>query len=411
MSIKIRIVTIIATFSSGVLPINGSAQHLFNPQVIEKLDDVFEDAKLEWTYSNHSRREESGTLTDKGLVLISDDRNSIRTVNERGISVWEKPVPGNATATGLDSSRDGRYLCLWYIKSSDVTDYYQILTAEGQTLWGDDYPEWPSGPAPVFSESGDYTIFRYNHITVSETGSGRILWRLGLESGGSSDPRASVRDWGPDKLVFVDRRMNLHVTALATGEAMWKLTSESWRVREDRGYLTGFVPSKDGSRLVVSVYHGSEYSETEGFDQYGGVLWRWRSEGREIPLGITPDNRFMASVTYTKTNKPSRPSLTVRDMKTGAEVWKIPQANVGRSAAIMNNRMFFHSNAEGTLVISLDNDGQLTNQFLVADKFISYYGFRTDRQLAIGQKAQRVVFLFVEGYGTQRTFHIESMTP
>lgn len=412
MKVKIRAVTLIATLLGGVFPTSGLAQHLYDPQVIEKLEDVFGDAKLEWSYFNHDK-EEWGTLTDKGLVLVSDEHDSIRTVNKNGITVWEKGMPENEFALGLDSSRDGRYLCLYSIRfGSEGIDYYQILTADGQTLWGDDFPQYPPKKAIQFSESGDYSIFIYDHITVSETASGRISWRTSLRRKPAYGGTKRLSNWGLDKLVFVDHRMNLHVTALETGKTLWKQSPESWIASENRGYLTNIVPSRDGSRLVVGMRYGSEYTEVGVFDQYGVVLWNRRSEGRELPLGITHDNRFLASITTAKDNMPPFPILKLTDLKSGSVVWSMLQAKVrDYGAMVMNNRMFFRSGADDTLVLTIDTDGQLTNQFIVADRIIGYSGYRTDRQLASGQKVQKVVFLFREGYGKQTTYHVESMDP
>lgn len=419
MFVKIRTVTLIAIFIACGFPVNGFSQHLYNPRAIENLDDAFEEAKLEWSHAIHDIRGGLGTLTNKGLVVISGDSKAIRTIDKNGKTVWEKGMPENEFAIVVESSHDGRYLCLLSIRfGSEASDYYQILSSDGQTLWGDDIPEYPPRDAIQFSESGDYSIFIYDHITVSESATGRISWRTSLRSSpGQWTKRLS--NWGLDKLVFVDHRNNLMVTALATGKTLWKQSPESWIESENRGHFVNIVPSKDGSLLVAAIVYGDRFGtrEIRGFDQNGVLLWNRRSEGREIPIGITPDNRFLASITTTKDSKPPFPILKLTNLKltnmtTGAVVWTIQQVKLlGESAAFVNNRMFFLSSADGTLVIAIDSAGQLVNQFLLADKGISYYGFRTDRQLTTGQNAQRVFFLLREGYGKQSVFYIESMDP
>ena len=410
---KIRAVTVIATFIGCGFPVNGFSQHLYNPQVIEHLDDVFEDAKLEWSYANHDIRGGMGTLTNKGLVVISGDSKAIRTIDRNGQTVWEKGMPENEFAIVVKSSHDGRYLCLFSIRfGSEVSDYYQILSSDGQPLWGDNLPGDPGDDfALFFSESGDYSIYRKDHLTVSETESGRILWRLSLPFYNNN---MRVHEWGLDRLVFVDHRSVLMVTELASGKTLWKQSPVSWIESDNRGYFVNIVPSRDGSTLVAAMGFGKRYGyrEIQGFDQDGVMLWNRRTEGREIPLGITPDNRFLASITTTIDREPPFPVLKLTNMTTGSVVWTIQQVKLlGESAVFMNNRMFFLSSVDGTLVIAIDSTGHLVNQFLLADKDISNYGFRSETQLTSGQNTQKVVFLFRKGYGKQNTFHIESLDP
>lgn len=174
---KIRAVTLIATFIACGFPVNSFSQYLYNPRAIEHLDDAFKDAKLEWSYADHDIRGGQGTLTNKGLVVISGDSKAIRTIDKNGKTVWEKGMPENEYAIVVKSSRDGRYLCLFSIRfSSEVSDFYQLLSSDGQTLWGDNLSGDPGSDfALFFSESGDYSIYREDHLTVSETESGRIL--------------------------------------------------------------------------------------------------------------------------------------------------------------------------------------------------------------------------------------------
>ncbi|MXW04993.1 MAG: hypothetical protein F4Z81_08000 [Gemmatimonadetes bacterium] len=204
------------------------------------------------------------------------------------------------------------------------------------------------------------------------------------------------------------------VTELASGKTLWKQSPESWIENDIQGYFVNIVPSRDGSILVAAMSYGDRYGfrEIRGFDQDGVMLWNRRSVGREIPLGITPDNRFLASITTSKDIEPPFPVLKLTNMTTGSVVWTIQQVKLlGESAVYMNNRMIFLSCADGTLAIAIDSAGHLVNQFLLADKYISYYGFRSETQPTSGQNAQRVVFLLREGYGKHSTFHIETMDP
>ena len=388
---------IIITFllSTGLSDIS-SAQHTLNPRSITQLNEVFDNAEREWTYTI-SDGDRPPSLSDVGLVFVTGDSDIIQTIDRDGAIVWEKRSPEGMATVDVQTSSDGRFVRLVHLRN-EKNGTVELLTSDGQTLWTKDLN---SLPKTQFSRSGDYMlsdpiILFSTPVIVFETRTGHDLWRR--------DGKAvAVRGWGENKLAYVENN-TISSADLTNGRTLWSYPFDVLLPGVGPGVkVWDIVSSENGRKLAVSV-RKRQTTRTGGFDQAGNLLWMQDVDGVETLLGITPDGRFLTSMVY----RPGKTQLKLIDADTGTEIWTLLARvyDVGFNV-IMNDRLIF-SKKGGTLILTIDSSGRLRDQALLPRMSIEYVGLRSGLSSSQNQASQRTVLL-LEDVQSERTFFIESI--
>lgn len=424
--------TVMAGVLHFVLLSAASAQVVLEPRVVSQLNEVYADANQEWKYYSRESSYPPGCLSEKGLMIISKDSISFRSINENGSINWESRNPDGLEPNFAYCSPDGRYIFLGYkskIHVKPVQILYETLTSDGQRLWGKtgsrDTSHWITGSSDyiVFYEPYDHYNGIYN-ITVVDIQSGSEIWSDNLQKKYHYD--APV-EWGSDRLVYVSHD-SLAVLATHTGELKWRQpigpiygSTDSSRAESPRLRL---VPSTDGTRLVVSVVRyveGKRRERVGGFDQYGQMMWL-SDNNAGTPLGITPDNKFLVSLVSFKGDNPRKNyhHLKLIDMNTGTVLWTLPgrfRTSGGNWFVFLKDRLFlsfwpphFRDDLKrGILILNLGSSGQIESQALLWRYGIQSISLRSEAWVSQDSNTQREVFLTIEGGWDWGTYFIESI--
>lgn len=394
---SLECIAIITTFLLGAgLSGISSAQHTLNPRSITQLSEVFDDATREWTYTIQDEYDREPSLSDAGLVFVTGDSDIIQTIDRDGTIVWEKRAPEGMATVSARASPDGRFVRLVHLRF-ETRGTLELLASDGQTLWTKDLINLPK---IRFSRSGEYmlsapVVFSPEPVAVFETRSGYELWRI--------DGRAvAIRDWGVDQLAYIENS-TISSVAVTDGRTLWTHLFDVMFLRDWRGAVVWrLTPSEDGKKLVVAVRKIGA-TQIGGFDQTGNLLWKQNFDGAEVPLGITPDGRFLASKIHSNDNT----QLKLIDVDTGAEIWTLHVNVYEQDVVIINDRLIFNT-SKGVLVLTIDSKGRLLDQALLPQKSIEYVGLRNGPGSTQDRSLQKTVLMLMDTE-SERTFFIESI--
>lgn len=422
---------IVASVLHCVMTVAATAQQTLDPVVVSQLDEVFPDAKQEWKYHSREWFYPFGCLSEKGLVILSKDTISFRSVDEHGVTLWRRPSPEGMEPAFVRCSHDGRYILLGHYDDLNRKSQYETLTSDGKKLWSMVGPSYRDIRKWIGSSS-EYIVFVQNVrireydwtdiITVVDIESGQNRWNRSIEND-------ALVEWGLEKLAYVYRD-SLSVLALDSGELKWRQSIEQIfssldaNTSVDRSFR--LVPSKDGTRLVVSVVEDLRGDRVDrkrvgGFDQKGQLMWL-SENNLGIPLGITPDNRFFVSIESFKGAEPIEyyDHLTLTDMSTGTILWTLPgrfRTSNGNWFVLLKDRLFlmfwpgqFRDDLpRGILILNLGSSGQIKRQTLLSRYRIQSISRHSEAWLSNNISAEREVLMVIEGGGDWASYFIESI--
>lgn len=395
MAVLSRSVIFLTLVFCGSLPDVIYAQHTLNPRSITQLSEMFDDAKMEGTYSLSQDYDRRPSLSDKGLLFVTDNSRTIQTIGEDGTVIWEKRSPERMATVVVKASPDGRYVLFVHILHEDYA-IYEFLTSSGQSLW----KARKHRPSQLSGSGGNLLLISDSRrlgrwegqIAVLEAHSGEELWR-------SHESFNVVREWGPDQLACIENGM-ISVVAPTDGRTLWSNSIDEGFLSYRPGrWVRDLVSSEEGKRLVLTMskqvikrIDGIDRKRTNmrmgGFNQTGTLLWSRDIEGIITPLGFTPDSRFLVAQMHTPENQ----SLELVDADTGATIWTLQARVFDNEYVLMNNRLILTKRG-GILVLNLDSSGQLLDQALLSDREIMDIGFRTGSRTQQIKPDQRVVLL------------------
>lgn len=409
MSVLSRSVVFITLVLCGSLPDVIYAQRTLNPRSITQLSEMFDDAKREGTYSLSQDYDRRPSLSDKGLLFVTDNSRTIQTIDEDGTVIWEKRSPERMATVVVKASPDGRYVLFVHILGDDPI--FEFLTSSGQSLWKarNHRPTQLSGSGGnllLISDSRQMGRWE-GQIAVLEALSGEELWR-------SDESFNVVREWGPDQLACIENG-TISVVAPTDGRTHWsKSIDEGFLSYRPGRWVRDLVSSEDGKRLVLTMskqvikrIDGIDRKRTNmrmgGFNQIGTLLWSRDIEGIITPLGFTPDSRFIVAQMHT----PETQSLELVDADTGTTIWTLQVQVYDNDYVLMNNRLILTIRG-GILILNLDSSGQLLDQALLSDREIMDIGFRTGSRTQQIKPDQRVVLL-LRDIGSKRALYVETL--
>ncbi|MCY3554867.1 MAG: hypothetical protein OXH56_06040 [Gemmatimonadetes bacterium] len=411
----------------------GRAQYDLDPRTISQLKEVIAGAEQDKQYRVERSAYSKNTppvLSEKGLVLISSDNQTLRALDHKGTTLWEFTPLSKTTYSEyqihqvglfgslLTTSLDGRFLMfsnkLSWATESISNNLLIVLDSEWGTPLFMRFPD----PVPRFSSSEDYLISGVywfegpspSPVKVYETQSGKTLWTHDVEA-------VVITELGSNEVAYIntaDRNAVLTIVKLATGEHVLT-TPIKWLVPEKSREPCQFwklTTSKDGTRFLVSVsdycFDGplTSYQHSVMFDREGRPLW---NEMRQIAgvdaivgnaIGFSPNSRYLLFKRWRRSRfETQHDQLIMADTDTGDILWSLNVDNLTSYDLMLMTDDYIvlsHSYKSTTLILSIDESGQIRDQAQL-DRRIVWTGLRVDKPVSdMPQKRYRHSLLFEE---------------